>query len=216
MLSLLQGSVYAKDSYYDEKNVYYANGNKVVINDSDGYKGVFGNGCVDCIAENINGANVTVNGGNLEGVYGACGNAKYMVKNNIVINDGSIGAVCGANGNAEYMTENKVVINDGKVPLIQGFFNKADDAIIEKNNLIINGVSGVYDFMGIDAVSGNIRENKIIINKVSDNEQFDFWGVKVNGENKSCVTDNEIVVKAGNYDDFFGYSGKNQKLVIIN
>ena len=212
MLSLLQGSVYAKDSYYDEKNVYYANGNKVVINDSDGYKGVFGNGCVDCIAENINGANVTVNGGNLEGVYGACGNAKYMVKNNIVINDGSIGAVCGANGNAEYMTENKVVINDGKVPSIQGFFNKADDAIIEKNNLIINGVSGVVDFMGIVAVSGNIRENKIIINKLSNNDELDFWGVVVNGKNKSCVTDNEIVVKAGNYDEFNVFFGENSEI----
>ena len=215
MLSLLQGSVYAKDSYYVEKNVYYANGNKVVINDSDGYKGVFGNGCVDCIAENINGANVTVNGGNLEGVYGACGNAKYMVKNNIVINDGIIGAVCGANGNAEYMTENKVVINDGKVPLIQGFFNKADDAIIEKNNLIINGVSGVVDFMGIVAVSGNIRENKIIINKLSNNNELnelDFWGVVVDGENKSCVTDNEIVVKAGNYYEFHGYFGENSEI----
>ncbi len=213
MLSLLQGSVYAKDSYYDEgKNVYYANGNKVVINDSDGYKGVFGNGCENCSAENINGANVTVNGGSLEGVYGACGYAEYMVKNNIVINDGSIGGVCGAYGNAEYMTENKVVINGGEVPLIQGFFNEADDAIIEKNNLIINGVSGVYDFMGIVAVSGNIRENKIIINKVSNNEPFDFWGVTVNGENKSCVTDNEIVVKAGNYDEFLGYCGGNSEI----
>ena len=213
MLSLLQGSVYAKDSYYDEeKNAYYANGNKVVINDGDVYKEVYGNGCEDCIAKNINGANVTVNGGSLDTVCGASGNAEYMVKNNIVINGGSVEGVCGASGNAEYMTENKVVINGGEVLLIRGFLNEADDAIIEKNNLIINGVSGVYDFMGIVAVSGNIRENKIIINKVSNNEPFDFWGVTVNGENKSCVTDNEIVVKAGNYGEFLGYCGGNSEI----
>ena len=188
MLSLLQGSVYASEPYFDkETNSYYANGNNVVIGDGDNYDYVYGNGGTKNPVKSINGANVTVNGG-------------------------YIGAVIGAYGNAEYMNENNIVINGGIIDSVQGIYNSAVNGLIQNNNINIENVYGLSGFFGVEVAGGNITENKITVNNLTNNLPFDFIGVQAFEANESFITDNEINVKDGNYHILVGFHGQNAEI----
>ena len=127
MLSLLQGSVYAADpSYYEVNNIYYGNGNPVIIDESftDDNTDIIGIGSKTATG-NITGGNITVNGGRMHDVIGGAGCGNAVISNNMVtVNGGYMSGIAGgySYGDDPYKTSEvkNNIVKIGKGSLNEG------------------------------------------------------------------------------------------------
>lgn len=185
MLSLLQGSVYAEDPYYDqENNAYYGkgnNGNPILLEGNINYDKVYGDGGENISKEEMNGVTVIVNSddnGNpsIKELYGVIGNSVTTSHNTLEIN----GGIFEYNVNGVYNT------------------NTNTDAKAEYNNITINGANKIGAINGIQLLgNGTIYKNTITVDGLSkDNEVGMLLGFISEGQN-SIIDDNDILICDG-------------------
>ena len=189
MLSLLQGSVYAEDPYYDQdNNAYYGNGNNgnpILLEGNINYDEVYGDGGENISKEEMNGVTVIVNSddnGNpsIKELYGVIGNSVTTSHNTLEINGG--------------IFENTV----------NGIYNTNmnTDAKAEYNSITINGANKIGAINGIQLLgNGTIYKNTINVNGLSkDNEVRMLLGFISEGQN-SIIDDNDILICDGKIAD---------------
>lgn len=189
MLSLLQGSVYAEDPYYDQdNNAYYGNGNNgnpILLEGNINYDEVYGDGGENISKEEMNGVTVIVNSddnGNpsIKELYGVIGNSVTTSHNTLEINGG--------------IFENTV----------NGIYNTNmnTDAKAEDNSITINGANKIGAINGIQLLgNGTIYKNTINVNGLSkDNEVRMLLGFISEGQN-SIIDDNDILICDGKIAD---------------
>ena len=214
MLSLLQGSVYAADP--EVNNIYYGNGNPVIIDESftDDYISIIGSGS-ETATGNITGGNITVNGGDMDSVYGAAGSGNAVISNNMV-------------------TVNVGGMSEIEVSEIAGGYSYGDDPYKRsevKNNIVKIGKGSLNEgSLNVGSICGGGAEGGVVVDEVdgdiyftvSNNRVFDNYVLIDNANlhstavtgtilggyaNFGSVFNNHVEINGGTFDDFNIYGG---------
>lgn len=189
MLSLLQGSVYADNPSYDEdKEIYYGNGNPVIIDErfTDNDTDIIGIGS-ETATGNITGGNITVKGGVVDIVYGAAGSGNAVISNNMV------------------------TVTGGEMAILGGGWSLNEDTTktseVKKNTVIIkNGSPTLGSVCGGGALYGSVSDNLVLVEdaNILDSASF-IGGAAVQG----IVFNNHVEIKGDTYlQDFEIFGGQ--------
>ena len=220
MLSLLQGSVYAADP--EVNNIYYGNGNPVIIDESftDDYISIIGSGS-ETATGNITGGNITVNGGDMDSVYGAAGSGNAVISNNMVtVNVGGmseieVSEIAGGYSYGDHPYKRSEVKNN-IVKIGKGSLNECSLNECSLNVGSIYGGGAEGGGVVVDEVDGDIYFT-VSNNRVFDNyvliDNVSLHSVAVTGTilggyaNFGSVFNNHVEINGGTFDDFNIYGG---------
>ena len=209
MLSLLQGSVYADNPSYDkDKKIYYGNGNPVIIDESftDDYISIIGSGS-ETATGNITGGNITVNGGDMDSVYGAAGSGNAVISNNMVtVNGGDmseieVSKIAGGYsfGKDPYKTS-EVKNNTVKIENVTLNTNGIYGGIAEGDIDVYEDVNGDIGFTSSD---NSVFNNYVLIDNADLNDMEIAGGVAVYGS----AFNNHVEINGGTLKDLTVYGG---------
>ena len=211
MLSLLQGSVYAADP--EVNNIYYGNGNPVIIDErfTDANTDIIGIGSKTATG-NITGGNITVNGGVMHDVIGGagCGNAvisnNNITVNNITVNGGDIDILAGgllaggySFGKDPYKTS-EVKNNTVKIENVTLNTNGIYGGIAEGDIAVYEDVNGD---MGFTSSDNSVFNNYVLIDNADLNDMEIAGGVAVYGS----AFNNHVEINGGTLKDLTVYGG---------
>ena len=209
MLSLLQGSVYAADP--EVNNIYYGNGNPVIIDESftDDYISIIGSGS-ETATGNITGGNITVNGGDMHDVIGAAGSGNAVISNNMVtVNGGDMSeiAVSEIAGGYSYggdpykrseVKNNRVKIGKGSLNVGSICGGRAEGGVA------VDEVDGDIYF----TVSNNrVFDNYVLIDNANLHSKAVTGTILGGYANFGSVFNNHVEINGGTFDDFNIYGG---------
>ena len=212
MLSLLQGSVYADEPSYDkDKNIYYGNGNPIIINEkfTDDNTAIIGSGS-ETATGNITGGNITVNGGVMHDVIGGAGCGNAVISDNMVtVNGGDMLSIYGGYNFKQDSTQtsevknNKVIINDGNLSLEMLAGGAAQYGSVSDNCILIyeGNIDTSEIFGGFVGAEGSAFNNRVEVNGGDFSESCNINGAKaINGN-----TNNNIVnINNGKITNVYG------------
>ena len=209
MFSLLQGSVYAKDPcYYEVEKIYYGNGSPITIDDSfkDAQTEIIGSGSKTAIG-NIDGGNITINGGIMDNVYGGAGCGNAVISNNkITVNGGDIDILAGgllaggySFGKDPYKTS-EVKNNTVKIENVTLNTNGIYGGIAEGYIDVYEDVNGDIGFTSSD---NSVFNNYVLIDNADLNDMEIAGGVADYGS----AFNNHVEINGGTLKDLTVYGG---------
>ena len=219
MLSLLQGSVYADEPFYDkENNIYYGNGTPITIKGesfTDNRTLIIGSGS-ETATGNITGGNITIDGGVAQDVMGGAGCGNAVISDNMVtVNGGDMVSIYGGYNFKQDSTQtsevknNKVIINyginDGILSLEMLTGGAAQYGSVSDNCILIykGNIDAPAIFGGLVGAEGSAFNNRVEVNGGVFSGSCEIYGAKaINGN----ANNNIVNINNGEITKVFGGS----------